>query len=77
MLNAKFKENLDHAMLGELSQNSPDFKDFLNALTLYHEAIKAHMSEQTNFQAFDSVLDKAALQNYISMEILQQAPTEL
>ncbi|TSA83971.1 HrgA protein [Helicobacter mehlei] len=77
LLNAKFKENLDHAMLGELSQNSPDFKDFLNALTLYHEAIKAHMSEQTNFQAFDSVLDKAALQNYISMEILQQAPKEL
>ncbi|BDQ28187.1 hypothetical protein [Helicobacter ailurogastricus] len=25
------------------------------------------MSEQTNFQAFDSVLDKGILQNYINM----------
>ncbi|WP_240451737.1 hypothetical protein [Helicobacter sp. L8] len=76
LLNAKSKENLDHAMLGELSQNSPDFKDFLNALTLYHEAIKANMSEQTKLKAFDGVLDKAALQHYIELEILGKMPKE-
>ncbi|CRF48650.1 HrgA protein [Helicobacter heilmannii] len=77
LLNARFKDNLDHAMLGELSKNSPDFQEFLKALSLYHEAIKAHMSEQTNLQAFDRVFDKGALQTYIDVEILGHTPKEV
>ncbi|CRF47870.1 hypothetical protein HHE02_11680 [Helicobacter heilmannii] len=77
LLNARFKDNLDHAMLGELSKNSPDFQEFLKALSLYHEAIKAHMSEQTNLQAFDRVFDKGALQTYIDVEILGHTPREV
>ncbi|WP_163534101.1 HrgA protein [Helicobacter suis] len=76
LLNAKYKDNLDHTMLTELSKNSPDFRNFLDALTLYHEAIKANMSEQTKLKAFDSVLDKEDLQNYTSIEILKQTPKE-
>ncbi len=76
LLSARYRDNLDHAMLAELSKNSPDFRDFLNALILYHEAIKANMSEQTKLKAFDSVLDTRDLQTYTSIEILKQTPKE-
>ncbi|WP_233704170.1 HrgA protein [Helicobacter bizzozeronii] len=76
LLNARFKDNLDHTMLGELSKNSPDFQEFLKALSLYHGAIKANMSEQTNFQAFDSVLSPKSLEEYIKVEILKLEPQE-
>ncbi|WP_104641449.1 HrgA protein [Helicobacter bizzozeronii] len=76
LLNARFKDNLDHTMLGELSKNSPDFQEFLTTLSLYHSTIKANMSEQAIFQGFDSVPSLKSLEEYIKVEILKQEPQE-
>ncbi|WP_104749210.1 HrgA protein [Helicobacter cynogastricus] len=76
LLNAHFKDNLDHTMLGELSKNSPDFQEFLTTLSLYHSTIKANMSEQAIFQGFDSVPSLKSLEEYIKVEILKQEPQE-
>ncbi|WP_104689936.1 HrgA protein [Helicobacter felis] len=77
LLNARFKDNLDHTMLAELSKNSPDFQEFLKTLNLYHSTIQENMSERTIFQGFDGVFEKGALQNYIDVEILGRTPKEV
>ncbi|BDR27985.1 hypothetical protein HSHS1_07460 [Helicobacter suis HS1] len=70
LFNARFKDNLDHTMLGELSKNSPDFQEFLKTLSLFHGAIKANMSEQTKFQGFEEVFSSHdKLKEYIELEL--------
>ncbi|CRF49829.1 HrgA protein [Helicobacter heilmannii] len=71
LLNARFKERLDHTMLGELANNSPDFRDFLKTLILYHNTITMDMSGHTTFPGFDPVLNSKSLDAYIKTEILK------
>ncbi|GMB93665.1 Putative HrgA like protein [Helicobacter bizzozeronii] len=76
LLNARFKESLDHTMLVELSKNSPDFKEFLKTLSLYHSTIRMDMSEQATFPGFDQVPSPKSLEAYIKTEILKIEPQE-
>ncbi|BCZ18227.1 hypothetical protein NHP190003_15090 [Helicobacter sp. NHP19-003] len=71
LLNAGFKDNLDHTMLTELSKKSSNFRQFLETLNLYHKTIEANMSDQTSFQAFDGVLSPENLEDYVKMEIFK------
>ncbi len=57
-------------MLGELSEKSPDFKDFLNAINSHYKA-KDTEDQEGIFQVFDKVEEEQDLKDYIQEKILK------